>query len=137
MTTYRVEQPERPQPTARRASPRHIPEEPLQLLQPHLSHLLQLSQGWPFPFQNIESYAAHCRPSPHLRAALLRRWQLFEHARDRMLTTWLKDTTILRQLQHYFDLPSAEHSTPPPQPHLQPRASGPSSSNHQEAEPSA
>ena len=26
MTTYRVEQPERPQPTARRASPRHIPE---------------------------------------------------------------------------------------------------------------
>ncbi|RVW58825.1 hypothetical protein CK203_104019 [Vitis vinifera] len=28
--------------------------------------LLQLSQGWPFPFQSIEIYAAHCRP-PHLR----------------------------------------------------------------------
>ncbi|RVW21210.1 hypothetical protein CK203_109885 [Vitis vinifera] len=26
MTTYRVDQPERPQPAARRASPRHIPE---------------------------------------------------------------------------------------------------------------
>ena len=56
---------------------------PLQLLQPHQSHLLQLSQGWPYPFQNIESYAAHCRPSPHLKAALLRRWQLFKHARSR------------------------------------------------------
>ena len=56
---------------------------PLQLLQPHQSHPLQLSQGWPFPFQSIESYAAHCRPWPHLRAVLLRRWQPFEHARSR------------------------------------------------------
>ena len=56
---------------------------PLQLLQPHQSPLLQLSQGWPFPFQSIEIYVAHCRPWPRLRAALLRRWQLFELARSR------------------------------------------------------
>ncbi|RVW69803.1 Gag-Pol polyprotein [Vitis vinifera] len=42
MTAYKVDQPEQPQPAARRASPRHIPE---------------LSRGWPFLYLNIESCA--------------------------------------------------------------------------------
>ncbi|KAL6330179.1 hypothetical protein AAG906_040100 [Vitis piasezkii] len=84
MTAYRVEQPERPQPAARRASPRHIPEG-IPIASPTIPRAppvtpasskpsTSLNQGWPFPFQNTESYAAHCRPSQHLRAALLRRW---------------------------------------------------------------
>ena len=93
MTAYRVDQSERPQPATRRASPRHIPKgipiaapaipELHQLLQPHLSHPLQLNQGWLFPFLNTESYVVHWRPSQHLRAALLIRWQPFEHAKSR------------------------------------------------------
>ncbi|RVW89431.1 hypothetical protein CK203_046837 [Vitis vinifera] len=91
MTAYRVDQPERPQPATRRASPRHISEgipiaapaipELYQLLQLHLSHPLQLNQGWPFPFLNTESHAVHWRPSQHLRAALLKRWQPFSMPR--------------------------------------------------------
>ena len=87
MTAYRVDQPERPQPATRRASPRHIPKgipiaapaipELHQLLQPHLSHPLQLNQGWLFPFLNTESYVVHWRPSQHLRAVLFKRcWPL-------------------------------------------------------------
>ena len=57
--------------------------EPLQSLQPHHNHLLQLSPGWPFPFLSIGSYVAHYRLSLHLRAALLKRWQPLEHASSR------------------------------------------------------
>ncbi|RVW88231.1 hypothetical protein CK203_038690 [Vitis vinifera] len=124
MTAYRAEQPELPQPTeipaARRASPDHIPEGiPIasptisrapQLLQPHQSPLLQLNQGWPFPFQSIEIYATYCRPLPRLR------------------------------LQHHLGLPSvAEHLTPttavPHSQAIEPQA--PPKSATEEAEPSA
>ncbi|RVW25161.1 Retrovirus-related Pol polyprotein from transposon opus [Vitis vinifera] len=67
MTAYKVDQPEQPQPAARRASPRHIPEgitvaapaipRAPQLHQLHLSHPLQLNRGWPFLYLNIESCA--------------------------------------------------------------------------------
>ena len=87
--------------------------EPLQSLQPHHSHLLQLSQGWPFPFLNIGSYVAHCRLSPHLKAALLRRWQLFEHASSRC---WPPRLNTLPSWGSY-NIISIFHqlpSTPPP-----------------------
>ncbi|KAL6314391.1 hypothetical protein AAG906_021449 [Vitis piasezkii] len=69
MTAYRVEQPERP-PAARRASPRHIPEEPS--VTPASSEPSTSAEPrMVIPISESESYAAHCRPSQHLGAALL------------------------------------------------------------------
>ncbi|RVW44174.1 hypothetical protein CK203_089412 [Vitis vinifera] len=90
MTAYKVDQPEQPQPAARRAS--HdtylgitvaAPAIPRahQLHQLHLSHPLQLNRGWPFLYLNIESCVVHWRLSQLLRAVLLKRWQPLEHAR--------------------------------------------------------
>ncbi|RVW19593.1 hypothetical protein CK203_116610 [Vitis vinifera] len=76
MTAYKVDQPGQPQPAARRASPRHIPEgitlatpAILELHQLHLlhhSHPHQLSRGWPFLYPNIESL---CRALETLTAS--------------------------------------------------------------------
>ena len=74
MTTYRVEQPGRPQPAARKAPPRHIPEG-IPIASPTISRAppvtpassepstsVELRMAIPIPFQSIESYAAHYRP---------------------------------------------------------------------------
>ncbi|RVW79402.1 hypothetical protein CK203_056086 [Vitis vinifera] len=114
--------------------------EPLQLLQPHQSHLLQLSQGWPFLFQNIESYAAHFRPLTASQSSLSQEMAAIRACQEQMLTTQAHHTAILRQLQHHLGLPSAaEHPTPTTAvPHSQatePQA--PPEAATEEAEPSA
>ncbi|RVW83051.1 hypothetical protein CK203_042514 [Vitis vinifera] len=77
-----------------------------QLLQLHLSHPLQLNQGWPFPFLNTESYAVHWRPSQHLKSSLAHEMAAIRACQEQMLATQAQHTTaILRQLQHHFDLP--------------------------------
>ena len=93
MTAYRVEQPGRPQPAetpaARRVSPRHIPEG-IPIASPIISRAPPVTPASSQPSSSTEprmaipisEYRALCR-SLHLRAALLRRWQLFEHARSR------------------------------------------------------
>ncbi|RVW58557.1 hypothetical protein CK203_111400 [Vitis vinifera] len=81
------------------------------------SHLLQLSQGWPFPFQSIESYAAHCDPDAS-QSSLAQEMAAIRACQEQMLTTQAQHTAILRQLQHHLGLPSAaEHLTPPLQCH--------------------
>ncbi|RVW64426.1 hypothetical protein CK203_062516 [Vitis vinifera] len=113
--------------------------EPLQLLQPHQSHLLQLSQGWPFPFQSKEL----CRSLQTLTASqssLAQEMAAIRACQEQMLTTQAQHTAILRQLQHHLGLPSAaEHLTPTTAvPHSQatePQA--PPEAATEEAEPSA
>ena len=91
--------------------------EPLQLLQLHLSHPLQLNQGWPFPFQNIESYAAHCRSSLLLRASPLSRSQLLVLIKSRLsplrpstLPSWGK-FSIIWVLYHLLSTPFLSHKS--------------------------
>ncbi|RVW25798.1 hypothetical protein CK203_114096 [Vitis vinifera] len=131
MTAYRVEQPGRPQPAeipaARRAShviylrvnplPLLSYPEPLQSLQPHHSHLLQLSPGWPFPFLSIGIMSlttdSHCiSKQPFLGDAAIRACQ------EQMFATQTQHTAILRQIQHHLGIISPlEHSIPiPPEP---------------------
>ncbi|RVW57927.1 hypothetical protein CK203_112447 [Vitis vinifera] len=133
--SYRVDQPERPQPAARRASPRHIPEG-IPIAAPAIPRAPPVTPassqpstsaepGWPFPFLNTESYAVHWRPSQHLRAALLKRWQPFEHAKSRCWPLRL-NTAILRQLQLISTCHQLLSPPPPQQCHtLIHRASGP------------
>ncbi|RVW74554.1 hypothetical protein CK203_053753 [Vitis vinifera] len=91
--TYKVDQPEQPQPAARRASPRHIPEgitvaapaiprappaapassQPSTSAEPRMA----------IPISEYESCVVHWRLSQLLRAVLLKRWQPLEHAKSR------------------------------------------------------
>ncbi|RVW27551.1 hypothetical protein CK203_097535 [Vitis vinifera] len=127
MTAYKVDQPEQPQPAARRASPRHIPEgitvaapaipRAPPAAQLHLSHPHQLSRGWPFLYLNIESCAVHWRLLQLLRAVLLRDGSHQSMPRADVATQ-AQQAAILRQLQVHFDLPQAvEPSTSTQQSH--------------------
>ncbi|RVW86592.1 hypothetical protein CK203_045673 [Vitis vinifera] len=126
MTAYRAKQPELPQPAeipaARRASPNHILEG-IPIASPTISKAPPVTPAssepststeprMAIPIQSIEIYAAYCRPLLRLRAALLRRWQLFELAKtdvDHPGSAYCH----LEQLQHHLGLPlAAEHLTP-------------------------
>ncbi|RVW45735.1 hypothetical protein CK203_095003 [Vitis vinifera] len=93
MTAYRVDQPERPQPAARRASPRHIPEG-ITVAAPAIPRAPPVAPAssqpstsaeprMAIPISEYRELCVHWRPSQHLRAALLKRWQPFEHAKSR------------------------------------------------------
>ena len=91
--------------------------EPLQSLQPHHSHLLQLSRGWPFLFLSIGSYAAHCRSSPLLRASSLNRSQLLVLIKSRLLPlrpsalpSWGR-FSIIWVLYHLLSTPFLSHQS--------------------------
>ncbi|RVW64975.1 hypothetical protein CK203_065780 [Vitis vinifera] len=82
-----------PQPAARRASPRHIPEgitvaAPASLRAPPAAPAssqpsTSAEPRWPSLYLNIESCAVHWRLLQLLRAILLRSWQPSKHARSR------------------------------------------------------
>ncbi|RVW63916.1 hypothetical protein CK203_055722 [Vitis vinifera] len=131
MTAYRAEQPELHSQLRYQLPGEHLQiiylrvypllllpyPEPLQLLQPHQSPLLQLSQGWPFPFQSIEIYAA-LQTLTASQSSLAQEMAAIRARQEQMLTTQAQHTAILRQLQHHLGLPSAaEHLTPPLQCH--------------------
>ncbi|KAL6332948.1 hypothetical protein AAG906_019956 [Vitis piasezkii] len=110
---------QRPQPAARRASPRHIPE------------------GIPIAAPAIP------RAPPTLTASqssLAQEMAAIRACQEQMLATQAQHTAILRQLQHHFDLPSAaEPSTSTTAvPHSHPtEPQAPSGAATEEADPSA
>ncbi|RVX05605.1 hypothetical protein CK203_027356 [Vitis vinifera] len=88
MTAYKVDQPEQPQPAARRASPRHIPEESL--------------------CRALETLTAS-------QSSLAQEMAAIRACQEQMLATQAQQAAILRQLQLHFDLPPAvEPSTSTP-----------------------
>ncbi|RVW70641.1 hypothetical protein CK203_056493 [Vitis vinifera] len=97
MIAYRVNQPERPQPAARRASPRHIPEG-IPIAAPAIPRappILTTSQS--ILTQQITALSAH---------------------QEHIIATQTQHTAILRQMQHHLGIISPpEHSIPiPPEP---------------------
>ncbi|RVW72908.1 hypothetical protein CK203_056357 [Vitis vinifera] len=93
MTTYRVDQPERPQPAARRASPRHIPEG-ITVAAPAIPKAPPAASTSSQPSTSVEprmtipisEYRELCRSLEtltDLRAVLLKRWQPLKHAKSR------------------------------------------------------
>ena len=154
MTTYRVEQPGQPQPTAipatRRASPRHIPEG-IPIASPAISRAPPVTPASSQPSSSAEprmaipisEYRELCRSLQTLTASqscLAQEMAAIRACQEQMLTTQAQHTAILRQLQHHFDPPSAaEHSTPTTAvPHsqvIEPQA--PPEEATEEAEPSA
>ncbi|RVW74442.1 hypothetical protein CK203_058172 [Vitis vinifera] len=93
MTAYRVEQPERPQPAARRASPRHIPEG-IPIAAPAIPRAPPVTPASSKPSTSAEprmaipisEYRELCHALQTLTASqssLARRWQPFEHAKSR------------------------------------------------------
>ncbi|RVW70105.1 hypothetical protein CK203_062281 [Vitis vinifera] len=131
MTAYKVDQPGQPQPAARRASPRHIPEgitvaapaTPTRATPPAAPASSQPStSAEPRMAIPISEYRELCRALETLTASqsnLAQRWQPSEHAKSRSL-----------------------HSTPP-EPHSQPSEShppepeAPADAPTEEADPSA
>ena len=157
MTTYRVEQPGQPQPTAipatRRASPRHIPEG-IPIASPTISKAPPVASVVPAPSEPttsteprmaipISEYRELChslQTSTASQSSLAQEMATIRACQEQMLTTQAQHTTILRQLQHHLGLPSAaEHFTPTTTvPHSQatePQA--PPKTATEEAEPSA
>ncbi|RVW62665.1 hypothetical protein CK203_060769 [Vitis vinifera] len=93
MTAYRVDQPERPQPAARRASPRHIPEG-IPIAAPAIPRAPPVTPASSQPSTSAEprmaipisEYRELCRSLQTLTASqssLAQRWQPFEHAKSR------------------------------------------------------
>ncbi|RVW29302.1 hypothetical protein CK203_103590, partial [Vitis vinifera] len=107
MTAYKVDQPGQPQPAARRASPRHIPE-PSTSAEPRMA----------IP---ISEYRELCRALETLTASqssLAQEMAAIRACQEQMLATQAQQAAILRQLQVHFDLPQAvEPSTDTPQSH--------------------
>nr|CAN79898.1 hypothetical protein VITISV_015350 [Vitis vinifera] len=154
MTSYRVDQPGQPQPTAipagRRASPRHIPEG-IPIASPAISKAPPVTPASSQPYSSAEprmvipisEYRELCRSLQTLTASqssLAQEMAAIRACQEQMWTTQAQHTAILKQLQHHFDIPSAaEHSTPTTTvPHSQatePQA--PPEEATEEAEPSA
>ncbi|RVW44218.1 hypothetical protein CK203_089427 [Vitis vinifera] len=145
-----VEQPERPQPAARRASPRHIPEGIL-IAAPAIPRAPPVTpassksstSAEPRMVIPISEYRELCCALQTLTASqssLAQEMAAIRACQEQMLATQAQHTTILRQLQHHFDLPSAaEPSTSTTVvPHSHPtEPQAPSGAATKEADPSA
>ncbi|RVW39880.1 hypothetical protein CK203_083167 [Vitis vinifera] len=94
MTTYRVEQPGRPQPAARKAPPRHIPEG-IPIASPTISRAPPVTPASSEPSTStdprmtipISEYRELCRSLQTLttsQSSLAQEMQLFEHARSKL-----------------------------------------------------
>ncbi|RVW64794.1 hypothetical protein CK203_066348 [Vitis vinifera] len=106
MTAYKIDQPGQPQPAARRASPRHAPED--------------ITVATPAIPRASLAAPASSQPSTSELAAI-------KACQEQMLASQAQQAAILRQLQVHFDLPQAvEPSTKTPsKPHSQPSESHP------------
>ncbi|RVW88280.1 hypothetical protein CK203_038730 [Vitis vinifera] len=150
MTAYRVDQPERQQPAARRASPRHIPEG-IPIAAPAIPRAPPVTPASSQPSTSAEprmaipisEYRELCRSLETLTASqssLAHEMAAIRACQEQILATQAQHTTILRQLQHHFDLPpAAESSTSTTAvPHSQPtEPQAPSGAATEEADPSA
>ena len=150
MTTYRVDQPERPQPATRRASPRHIPEG-IPIAAPAIPRAPPVTPASSQPSTSAEprmaipisEYRELCRSLNTLTASqssLAHEMAAIRACQEQMLATQAQHTAILRQLQHHFDLPPAVEpstsTTPVPHSHpTEPQAL--SGAPTEEADPSA
>ncbi|RVW69182.1 hypothetical protein CK203_059597 [Vitis vinifera] len=117
MTAYRVDQPERPQPAARRASPRHIPEG-IPIAAPAIPRAPPVAPASSQPSTSAEprmaipisEYRELCRSLETLTASqssLAQEMAAIRACQEQMLATQAQHTAILRQLQLHFDLPPA------------------------------
>ena len=123
MTAYRIEQPGRPQPAARRASPRHIPKG-IPIASPTIAKAPPIAPASSEPSTSAEprmaipisEYRELCRSLQTLTASqssLAQEMAAIRACQEQMLTTQVQHTAILRQLQHHLGLPSAaEHFSP-------------------------
>nr|CAN59853.1 hypothetical protein VITISV_007247 [Vitis vinifera] len=151
----KVDQPEQPQPAARRASPRHIPEGitvaalAIPRAPPAVAASSQPSTSVePRMTIPISKYRELYRALETLTASqssLAQEMAAIRACQEQMLTTQAQQAAILRQLQLHFDLPPAvEPSTDTPvEPHSHPSESHPSEPQApadaptEEADPSA
>ena len=128
MTTYRVEQLERPQPAARRASPRHIPVG-IPIASPTITRappvtpasLQPSSSAEPRMAIPISEYRELCRSLQILTASqsiLTQQITALSAHQAHIIATQTQHTAILRQIQHHLGIISPpEHSIPiPPEP---------------------
>ncbi|RVW25309.1 hypothetical protein CK203_117337 [Vitis vinifera] len=155
MTAYRVDQPERPQPAARRASPRHIPEG-ITVAAPAIPRAPPVALASSQPSTSAEprmaipisEYRELCRALETLTASqssLAQEMAAIRACQEQMLATQAQQAAILRQLRLHFDLPPAvEPSTSTPAvPHSHPSEShppepqAPTEAPIEEADPSA
>ena len=155
MTAYKVDQPEQPQPAARRASPRHIPEG-ITVAAPAIPRAPPAASASSQPSTSAEprmaipisEYRELCRALETLTASqssLAQEMAAIRACQEQMLATQAQQAAILRQLQVHFDLPQAvEPSTSTPaEPHSHPSEShppepqAPADTPTEEADPSA
>ena len=155
MTAYKVDQPEQPQPAARRASPRHIPEG-ITVAAPAIPRAPPAAPASSQPSTSAEprmaipisEYRELCHALETLTASqssLAQEMAAIRACQEQMLATQAQQATILRQLQVHFDLPQAvEPSTSTPaEPHSHPSEShppepqAPTDAPTEEADPSA
>ncbi|RVW60265.1 hypothetical protein CK203_097089 [Vitis vinifera] len=155
MTAYKVDQPGQPQPAARRASPRHIPEG-ITVAAPAIPRAPPATPASSQPSTSAEprmtipisEYRELCRALETLTASqsnLAQEMTAIRACQEQMLATQAQQAAILRQLQVHFDLPQAvEPSTDTPaEPHSHPSEShppepqAPADAPTEEADPSA
>ncbi|RVW75059.1 hypothetical protein CK203_056031 [Vitis vinifera] len=155
MTAYKVDQLEQPQPAARRASPRHIPEG-ITVAAPTIPRAPPAAPASSQPSTSAESrmaipiseYRELCRALETLTASqssLAQEMTSIRACQEQMLATQAQQATILRQLQVHFDLPQAvvPSTSTPAEPHSHPSEShapepqAPVDAPTEEADPSA
>ena len=155
MTAYKVDQPGQPQPAARRASPRRIPEG-ITVAAPAIPKAPPAAPASSQPSTSTEprmaipisEYRELCRALETLTASqssLAQEMAAIRACQEQMLATQAQQAAILRQLQLHFDLPPAvEPSTDTPaEPHSHPSEShppepqAPADAPTEEANPSA
>nr|CAN81598.1 hypothetical protein VITISV_029174 [Vitis vinifera] len=152
---YFEEKPEQPQPAARRASPRHIPEG-ITVAAPAIPKAPPAAPASSQPSTSAEprmaipisEYRELCRALETLTASqssLAQEMAAIRACQEQMLATQAQQAAILRQLQLHFDLPPVvEPSTSiPAEPHSHPSEShppelqAPTEAPTEEADPSA
>nr|CAN80822.1 hypothetical protein VITISV_032091 [Vitis vinifera] len=155
MTAYKVDQPGQPQPAARRASPRRIPEG-ITVAAPAIPRAPPAAPASSQPSTSAEprmaipisEYRELCRALETLTASqsnLAQEMVAIKACQEQMLASQTQQAAILRQLQVHFDLPQAVEPSisTPPEPHSQPSEShplepeAPADPPTEEADPSA
>nr|CAN73554.1 hypothetical protein VITISV_021947 [Vitis vinifera] len=155
MTAYKVDQPGQPQPTARRASPRHIPEG-ITVAAPAIPRAPPAAPASSQPSTSAEprmaipisEYRELCHALETLTASqssLAQEMTAIRACQEQMLASQAQQAAILRQLQVHFDLPQAVEPSidTPTEPHSQPSEShppepqAPADAPTEEADPSA